>query len=244
MSLFAKAQAAAQNVKVEEKDVLGGGSFTVESNVYLGGVKMAFIDAWASGSLFVNLELALMVDGKERSHKEIITISNKAGEFTYTDKKSGEKMPMPGYALVDELFKAVSGKGFNDQAPAIKGVKVYDKELKAEVIQDREVFMDLIGKKAQFGILENEVDKTTKDAMSGEYVPTGETRKENTLAKTFTESGKTLSEAHINVEPKFIETWKERYAGKLQMKAKGKGKSGVATGSPIPQTASASLFGA
>lgn len=230
MSLFAKAQQAAQNVTVEEKDTLGG-SFTVPSNVYAGGVKMAYIDAWKSGALFISLELALLVDGKERTHKETITISNKEGAFTYLDKRSGEQVAMPGYAMIDTLCKTITGKGFTEQVATTKGVKVYDAEAKGEVVQEREVFMDLLGKKIHFGILEQEVDKTAKDPMTSEYEPTGETKKENVLDKVFTEDKKTYLESVAQQESKFMGQWLTANEGKLLNKVKGK-KDGAKAGAP------------
>ncbi|WP_028022219.1 hypothetical protein [Enterovibrio calviensis] len=242
MSLFAKAQQAAANVKVEDKDTLGG-SFTVPTDVYVGAIKMAYIDAWKSGALFVSIELALLIDGKERAHKETITISNKAGEFTYTDKQTGDKRPMPSFAMVDSLFRLASGKGFNEQTPSLKTVKTYDATLKTQVDSEREVFMDVLGKKIHIALTEQEVDKTTKDAMSGEYVPTGETRKENVLSKVFDAERRTSAEANAKTEPKFIEQWLEANRGKLVNRVKGNKGNALKSGAPTQSVQAQTLFG-
>lgn len=243
MSLFAKAQQATQNMKVEEKDTLGG-SFTVPSDVYKGGIKMAYLDAWASGALYVGFEFALLVDGKERVHKEMITISNKAGSFTYTDKQ-GDAVTMPGYVMVDSILRAATGKGFADQTPVVKGVKMYDSAAKAEVIKEREVFMEAVGKKLNIAILEQEVDKTAKDPVSGTYVPTGETRKENVVSKVFDfDTNKTISEIKAGAEAKFCNDWVAKYKGQVVNKVKGN-KAGAA-GTPQAQAGAptvGALFG-
>ena len=245
MSLYAKAQAAAAQVQVKEEDRLGG-SFTVPTDVYMGGVKMAYIDAWKSGALFIGLELAMLVDGKERTHKEIITISNKEGAFTYTDKKTGDAVPMPGYVMIDGLFKAASGKGFLEQTPTVKGVKMYCSDAKAEVVKEREVFMDVIGKRVHLAITEQEVDKTAKDPVSGDYKPTGETRKENVLSKVFDgETKQTTGEKAAGKPAEFCDKWVAQYQGKLSNRAKGvKGAAaaGATAGAPAQSTPAASLF--
>ena len=247
MSLYAKAQAAAAQVQVKEEDRLGG-SFTVPTDVYLGGVKMAYIDAWKSGALFIGLELAMLVEGKERTHKEIITISNKEGAFTYTDKKTGDAVPMPGYVMIDGLFKAASGKGFLEQSPTVKGVKMYCSDAKAEVVKEREVFMDVIGKRVHLAITEQEVDKTAKDPVSGDYKPTGETRKENVLSKVFDgETKQTTGEKAAGKPAEFCAKWVEQYQGKCSNRAKGnKAGSDAQAGAPATGAVAGagSLFGA
>jgi len=243
MSLFAKAQAAAANVKVEEQDTLGGGS-TIPSGMYKGGVKIAYLDQWKSGALFVGLELAVLVDGKERVHKELITISNREGSFTYIDKKTGDAVAMPGYVMIDTLFKTASGKGFLEQTPVVKGVKMYDSEKKAEVLNEREVFAEVCGKFVQLGLIEQEVDKTAKDPMSGNYEPTGETRKENTLSKVFdADTKQTSKEKAAGKDAEFYKGWEEKFSGKCINKAKGAATGGATAGAPV-EKAAGSLFGA
>jgi len=235
-SLFAKVQAAAANLKVEEQDVLGG--FTFAGGLYPGGIKMAYIDAWKSGALFVGIELALLVDGKERTHKEMITISNKDGEFEYADKKSGEKQTMPGFQMIDTLFRLATGKGFVEQTPVVKKVKMRG-ENNTEVMEDREVFMETVGKRVHLGMILSEVDKTKKNDMTGVYEPTGETRQENTLHKVFEyETKKTIAEVKANLPAKFFEGWEKNFADKVINKVKGTkavAASGAQAGIPTPQ---------
>ena len=238
MSLFASIQNA--NIQTKEEDVLGG-SRTVPSNVYPAGIKLAYLDAAASGAICVVFDFAMLVNGKERNHKETIYISNKNKEFTYKDKQSGEDKPLPGFVTVDSICKAVTGKSITELSTEKKMVKVYDYDQKAEVPQEKEVLMDLIRGKLELGILEVIVDKNVK-TDSG-YVPSGETREQNELSKVFNEDGLTQLEKESGAtEAKFKAAWLEQYAGKKINKAKGAATGAKAGGVAKPATASP-LFG-
>lgn len=245
MSLFATAQAQSANVKVEEKDVLGG-SFNFPSNIYPAGVKMAYLDKWDSGALYVAFEFAVLVDGQERTHKENITISNREGSFTYNDK-DGKPQPMAGYALVDSIFKMITGVGFNQQKNVeIKSVSVYDKDAKGNVNKDKEVFMDVIRQKVNLGIILQKVDKTVKNTSTNKYEPTGEFREENVIHKVF-EYGTNLSlpEKEAGKPAEFYKSWLDRFSGKVIDKSKGKpaNAGGVQQGAPNNAGVQNPLFG-
>ena len=238
MSLFASIQNA--NIQTKEEDVLGG-SRTVPSNVYPAGIKLAYLDAAASGAICVVFDFAMLVNGKERNHKETIYISNKNKEFTYKDKQSGEDKPLPGFVTVDSICKAVTGKSITELSTEKKMVKVYDYDQKAEVPQEKEVLMDLIRGKLELGIIETIVDKNVK--TDNGYVPSGETREQNELSKVFNEDGLTQLEKESGAtEAKFKAAWVEQYAGKKINKAKGAATGAKAGGVAKPATASP-LFG-
>ena len=238
MSLFASIQNA--NIQTKEEDVLGG-SRTVPSNVYPAGIKLAYLDAAASGAICVVFDFAMLVNGKERNHKETIYISNKNKEFTYKDKQSGEDKPLPGFVTVDSICKAVTGKSITELSTEKKMVKVYDYDQKAEVPQEKEVLMDLIRGKLELGIIETIVDKNVK--TDNGYVPSGETREQNELSKVFNEDGLTQLEKESGAaEAKFKAAWLEQYAGKKINKAKGAATGAKAGGVSKPTTASP-LFG-
>ena len=238
MSLFASIQNA--NIQTKEEDVLGG-SRTVPSNVYPAGIKLAYLDAAASGAICVVFDFAMLVNGKERNHKETIYISNKNKEFTYKDKQSGEDKPLPGFVTVDSICKAVTGKSITELSTEKKTIKVYDYDQKAEVPQEKEVLMDLIRGKLELGIIETIVDKNVK--TDNGYVPSGETREQNELSKVFNEDGLTQLEKESGAtEAKFKAAWVEQYAGKKINKSKGAAAGAKAGGVSKPATASP-LFG-
>ena len=238
MSLFAAIQNS--NVQTKEEDVLGG-SRTVPSNVYPAGIKLAYLDKSPKGSICVVFDFALMVNGKERNHKETFYISNAAGSFTYKDKKTSEDKPMPSFVTVDTICKAVTGKGLTELSSEKKMVKVYDYDQKAEVPQEKEVLMDLVRGKLELGILEVTVDKNVKSDTG--YVHSGETRDINEVSKIFTEEGLTLVEKDAGkTEAKFKEAWIAQYADKKINKAKG-AASGAKAGGVAKQATASPLFG-
>ena len=238
MSLFASIQNA--NIQTKEEDVLGG-SRTVPSNVYPAGIKLAYLDAAASGAICVVFDFAMLVNGKERNHKETIYISNKNKEFTYKDKQSGENKPLPGFVTVDSICNADTGKSITELSTEKKTIKVYDYDQKAEVPQEKEVLMDLIRGKLELGIIETIVDKNVK--TDNGYVPSGETREQNELSKVFNEDGLTQLEKESGAtEAKFKAAWVEQYAGKKINKSKGAATGAKAGGVSKPATASP-LFG-
>ena len=238
MSIFSAVQNA--NLTTKEEDVLGG-NFTVPTNVYPAIVKLAYVDKSAKGAINVVFDFAILVNGKERNHKETIYISNAAGSFTYQDKKTGEDKPMPGFVTVDTICKAITGKSITQMTTEKKLVKVYDYTQKAEVPQEKEVLMDLVRGKLELGIQELTVDKTVK-SDTGEYVPTGETRDINELSKVFTEDGLTLVEKEAGAnEAKFKAAWIKQYADKKINKAKGKADGAKAGG--VTKPAASPLFG-
>ena len=238
MSIFSAVQNA--NLTTKEEDVLGG-NFTVPTNVYPAIVKLAYVDKSAKGAINVVFDFAILVNGKERNHKETIYISNAAGSFTYQDKKTGEDKPMPGFVTVDTICKAITGKSITQMTTEKKLVKIYDYTQKAEVPQEKEVLMDLVRGKLELGIQELTVDKTVK-SDTGEYVPTGETRDINELSKVFTEDGLTLVEKEAGAnEAKFKAAWIKQYADKKINKAKGKADGAKAGG--VTKPAASPLFG-
>ena len=238
MSIFSAVQNA--NLTTKEEDVLGG-NFTVPTNVYPAIVKLAYVDKSAKGAINVVFDFAILVNGKERNHKETIYISNAAGSFTYKDKKTGEDKPMPGFVTVDSICKAITGKSITQMTTEKKLVKIYDYTQKAEVPQEKEVLMDLIRGKLELGIIETIVDKNVK--TDNGYVPSGETREQNELSKVFNEDGLTQLEKESGAtEAKFKAAWVEQYAGKKINKSKGAATGAKAGGVSKPATASP-LFG-
>ena len=238
MSLFAAIQQS--NVTTKEADVLGG-SFTVPSNVYPAAIKMAYLDKAETGTIYVMFDFALLVNGKERSYKESIRISNTAGKFTYTDKKTGEEKPNIGFATVDSICKAVTGKAIHQLSTEKKTVKVYDFNQRAEVPMEKEVLMDLIKGRLELGILETIVDVKTK---ASNFEPTGETKVTNEISKAFTADGMTPLEVENGAtETKFKDAWIKQYADKKINKAKGAATGAKAGGVTKPAPQAGALFG-
>lgn len=241
MNLFAQLQNQASQVKTQDVDF--SGKFTVDSGAYPATIRVAYLDKSEKGAAFVSLEAILNIDGKERTYKENIYISKADGSLTYKDKKTGEDKPMVGFVTVDTICKLATGKPFSEQTTEAKGVKI--RKNQQDVVEPREVLMDLLGAKLVLGIIETKEDHYNKP---------GETQLKNNIRKVFSEDGRTINEheANINakanggepVEAKYINGWKEANEGKLVDKT-GKNKPAQgkpSAGNPAAQQAAPSLF--
>lgn len=198
-------------------DNLGGGSFTRESDIYSGKIKMAYAGAAKSGARFIQL-IVDFGDGKE--YKETTYITNKAGENFYLNKSDNtKKVPLPGFVTIDDICLCATGKPLAEQDAEDKVVKIYDFDAKAELPTSVPVLVDLIGKDISLAILKVIENKQAKDA-SGNYVATAETREINSIDKVFdTDSRMTVVEARNGAEtPVFWDNWLERNKGKARDK--------------------------
>jgi hypothetical protein len=230
-------------------DNLGGGSFTRESDIYSGKIKMAYAGAAKSGARFVQLIVDLP-DGKE--YKETVYITNKAGENFYLNKSdNSKKVPLPGFTTIDDICLCATGKPLAEQDAEEKIVKIYDFEAKAELPTSVPVLIELLGQDISLAILKVTENKQAKNA-SGVYEATAETRDINSIDKVFnTATQMTVVEARNKAEaPVFWDNWLERNKGKTRDKTSkvtgNPGAPGAARSGP-PQAGAAparqSLFG-
>lgn len=230
-------------------DNIGGGSFTRESDIYSGKIRMAYAGAAKSGARFVNLIVDLP-DGKE--YKETVYVTNKAGENFYLNKSdNSKKVPLPGFTTLDDICLCATGKPLAEQDAEEKIVKIYDFEAKAELPTSVPVLIELLGQDISLAILKVTENKQAKNA-SGVYEATSETRDINSIDKVFnTDTHMTVVEARNKAEaPVFWDSWLERNKGKTRDKTSKvvgtPGAPGAARSGP-PQAGAAparqSLFG-
>lgn len=221
-----------QGVKAEaEKDVVGGNG-PVKTDIYPGVVEMIYLDTFASGAINANI----VFKGETSTIKEQICISNKAGEFTYKDKKTGEDKPLPGYSQVSSFLEAITGTPITEQVIEEKTIKVYDFEAKSEVPVKRKVFMNAVNKPMQAAIQELHEEKTTKESDYKEG--TGEFYEKNTFIKFLdSDTGRTVLEQRANTEAEFAAEWLKKNKGKVRTKKAA--KSGVANGATAGAPAAA-----
>lgn len=227
-----------ENDVQEEKDVLGGSNFLVESGADDYNIDLAYAGKSTGGASFIALHLS---KGKTLL-RETIYITTKGGKTYY--EKDGAKSNLPGFSLINSLVFVTLGKQLHELATEQKIAKLYDPAQKKEVPTVVEMIPDLMGQTVTAGVLKVIEDKTAKDA-TGNYVPTGDTRTINTIDKFFRSSdGLTSTEIKGGVkEPVFLTAWKEKNTGVTRNKAKGAtGASGKpVTGSTAPKPAT-SLF--
>lgn len=237
MSLFKKF--ANNAAKLEEtKDSVGGGFSVLDSNIYKGSVKLAFLDVWGSGAHYV--DLTLTVDGKDYNEK--ITITNKQGENFY--EKNGKNYPLPGFVTIDDLCLVTIGKGLADMDDETeeRTVKVYDRDAQAELPKAKQVLVGLLGKPVAVAIQKAVETKMEKDSDGKYTVPTAETRETNSIEKVFeVESMMTTVEARAEkTEGEFHQVWLDKNQGKVRDKTS---KAAVG-GKPMAAKAGASAASA
>lgn len=205
-----------------EDDRLGGQQL-FNSDVYLATIKGAYLDKSSGGSL--GAFLSFEIDGKQLRYTQYLT--NKQGENFYT--KDGKNFMMMGYLAIDALMQLVAECPLEDAVTEDKIVKIWDNDLKKEVPQTREVFVDLLDKQVKIAVLRQIVD-VTKKGDDGKYHPNGETKEENECVKFFhAETDQTLKEAMDGIEGGvFMQSWIEKFKDQIPNKAKG--VQGVTTG--------------
>lgn len=180
-NIFANKKPAAK-AEVED-DFLGGGG-VLETDIYPAEIKYAFIGK-AANSDARNLTLSLKVNNLEIQRQ--IWMTNRNGDVTYKDKKTGEDKNLPGFNQVNSLCMLLCSKEVGDMEVEEKTLNLYDFESQKEVPQAVDCFTELHGLQLQVAIQKQIVDKTAKNDSTGDYEPTGETRETNEFIKFFPE---------------------------------------------------------
>lgn len=182
-NIFSNAKPTAEKV---EDDYLGGGG-AVDTDIYAGEIKYAYIGK-AANSDARNVTLSIKLDnGKEVSRS--IWMTNRNGDVTYKDKKSGDLKNLPGFNQVNSLCMLLASKEVGAMDVEEKTLSLYDFDAKKEVPQAVDCFVELHGERLNVAIQRQTVDKTAKNEATGDYEPTGETRDVNEFIKFFPEGG-------------------------------------------------------
>jgi len=203
----------------EQGDSLGG--FILESDTYNMGIEMAYVDESKGGATSINF---MFKDNNGKSLRQVIYVTSgraKGQKHTYTDKKGAEQY-LPGFSQVNSICLLSVGKELAAIATEKKMVNVYDADLKKEVPKERDVMMGLLGAEITLGVIRQIVDKNAA-GNDGVYRPTGETREENEIDKSFrTKDGLTAAEIRGEAtEAVFKGQWEEKNRGVTRNKAKG-----------------------
>ncbi len=229
----------------DSKDVLGGNFDPVTTDVYDATIKVVYIGNSARSKAQSATVIATLEGGKE--FRETIWFTSAKGVNYYADKKDASKrQPLPGFTTIDDLCLLATGHELSEQDTENKVLKIYSAAVKEEVPTEVPTISDLAGKQVKFAIQRQIVDKT-KANDAGEYVPTGETRMENTIAKVLhAETGRTVPEYRHEVDPaQFMPAWIERNRGKDRNRSVGKkdNAGGIGSSGTGRPEAKKSLFG-
>lgn len=199
------------NLDVESSvDSLGGGFSRAETGLYAATIKQAYGITSNGGALGVHLEFDI---GTNNPYTETIYVSNRNGQNYWTNDK-GDKMPLPGYTLVNDICLIATGSPLSEQKSQNKLVKVFDFESKSEIPREMPVLVDLIGGKVTLGIHQIRANKQIK-GDDGKYHPTSEEQITNEINKAFdTETKLTVHEARQDKEAEFYDAWDAKYGNK------------------------------
>lgn len=244
-NMFSNAKVA-KNDKVEQDFSGGGGLF--DTDLYSGKIKYAYVGVYGSGSKYV--EISVLIDGREMRDRIIVT--NREGEVTYKDKKSGELRNLPGFNQINALCMILASKELGAMDIEDRTLNLWDSEARAEKPKSVECLVELHDQDVMVAIQQFTEFKQEK-GDDGKYHDTDETRNGNDFQKFFPAAKAiTISEIdhHINSlggtlddvleagdmqkaidsygddQGPWVTTWLERNRGQVYDKTKGKaGKS-------------------
>ena len=166
--------------KVEDDFLAGSG--ILDTDMYLAKIKTAYIGKAASSDAR-NVTLLMDIGGKE--HRAQVWVSNRSGEVTYKDKKSGDDKNLPGFNQINSLCLLVAGKEMGAMDVEELTVKLYDFDAKKEMPQAVDCFTELHGEEVMVAMQRQTIDKTAKNDATGAYDNTGEVKDINEVVKFF-----------------------------------------------------------
>jgi hypothetical protein len=134
---------------VEAKDF--DGKRTVDTGVYTGKIKLAYLDVSKGGANSVNLQIE--TNGKTVNFTDYVTSGKEKGCKNFY-VKDGKKFPMPGLVNMNELAVVVTGNELKTQTIEDKTIKVWDFDAKKELPQKRKVITSLCGQPIELAIME------------------------------------------------------------------------------------------
>ena len=221
-----------------EKDVVGGSREPMASGIYLSTIQTAYITTSSGGAvgLVVNFKTE---EGRELRQTFWMTSGKAKGCKNYYEDRNGDKQYLPGFVMANALCLLTTGKEISGLDTEQKVISIYNPEAKAELPTTVDMLMDLVGKDVLAAIMRQTVDKTKKNDNTGLYEPTGETRDENEVDKFFRARDRmTTAEIRAKAEKAvFIDTWEQKWAGKVRDKSKGASANNGTTGLPKPAQA-------
>ena len=218
------------NDGLEETTDRVGGFTPLESDIYLGTIKLAYAGESAGGAR--NVTLVIDCGGKE--HRETVYITNKKGENFYLNKQDQtKKVPLPGFTTMDDLCLIVTGKPLAEQETEDKVVNAWDKDAKREMPKSVKMLSELLDQEASFAILKSLENKSESDGNGG-YVTISDTRDVNTIEKVLdTDSKMSVVEARNGADSStYWDSWLSRNQGQTRDKREIKGDAGGNTGRP------------
>jgi len=198
-----------------EKDVLGGGGMP-EAGAFEAAVDLAYVETSSGGATGLVLKLNT-ADGKIINNTLWMVSGNAKGNKNFYLDRSGNEVPLPGWAAADSLCQLALGKSITAVKTETREVPVYNFDAKKEIPTQKQVLTELSGKKVIVGVIKERVNKQAKNA-DGIYVDTAETREQLVIDKFFESgTGRTTVEKKAGLDKgEFITAWIAKNAGQVR----------------------------
>ena len=209
---------------------------TVDSGVYQGTIKNAFIGKSSGGATSVSLEVKL---DSGKTIFETIYVTNREGNNTY--EKDGVIGYLPGFLTVNQIALFATGKDLYELEPELEEriVKQYDSKAGKQVDKPAMVIVPLLEQPILVAIKEVRENKT-KAGDGNKRITLAEDRVYNTIDKVFHPSTfHTQAELEQDIEATYIDTWEKDNKGKLDDRYKSVESANSAT---VSKPSSTGLF--
>ena len=209
---------------------------TVDSGVYQGTIKNAFIGKSSGGATSVSLEVKL---DSGKTIFETIYVTNKQGDNTY--EKDGVIGYLPGFLTVNQIALFATGKDLYELEPEMEEriVKQYDSKAGKQVDKPAMVIVPLLEQPILVAIKEVRENKT-KAGDGNKRITLADERVFNTIDKVFHPSTfHTQAELEQEKEAAYLESWKKDNEGKLDDRYKSVESANSAT---VSKPSSSGLF--
>lgn len=193
-----------QDVEVQEAQDFDG-KRTVDTGVYTGKIKLAYLDKSKGGANSVNLQLD--VEGKTVNFTEYVTSGTEKGCLNYY-VKDGKKRLLPGMEKMNHLSLAVTGSDLSKQTVESKVIKIWDFDLKKEAPVKRDVITSLNGKDIVLAIQEIQENKYSD--------PTKSVNKNEIVKVLVTDTKQTLAEKAADKEAAWADNWESKNKGVIK----------------------------
>jgi len=198
-----------------EGDSLGGGSYIIATDTYRLTTDMAYFDKSKNGATSFNVVLKGK-NGETVKQTWWVASGNAKGNKNFYTDKNGKDHYLPDFSSANNFCLLACGKEISALKTEEKQIMLYDFTERKEVPTKKMVAMDVLQTETIVAVEKQIVDKTVDDG-SGNYLPTGETREQNQIMKTFSVKDK-RSAAEVRAElpaeeASFHDDWVEKNKG-------------------------------
>lgn len=209
----------------------------LDSDIYSATIDLAYLEKAASGSL--QMHVVFKTDTSTVRDRFTLTSGDAKQNRNYYIDQKGVQRPLPDLLRAHHLARVAVDKGLDQLTTQEKTIKLYDFSAQEERPVKKEVFVDLIGKDVQLGLLK--VVQNKRVQQGSVWVDTDETKEVNEVNKFFNSDGQTATEQAANEPGSFREKWLTKNQGTVVNRAK---KGSTASSAPAVSTPSTtkSLF--